>query len=357
MNRKKLLYCVIGLLSAAFNGRAQDVHFSQFYENAILRNPGLTGIFSGDYKVGVDYRSQWANISVPFQTELISMETHILVNKEVGDYLSFGLAGTYDMAGTINFNSLQIYPAINYNKALEDVHNSYLSVGFAAGYIQRSVDMSKMTFSSQYINGGYSVANPTGETMPFRSLHAYDLAAGVSLNSSIGTNNRFNYYVGAGLFHINRPNEIFSGGGDLIRLPMKWEGNLGFHYAINEQYGVTVHVNYSNEYPYEEWIGGGLFSYRSVIHPLTEQATNFVFYLGLFYRYQDAIIPTVKMDYGNLSVNFSYDVNNSALRPASLGAGGTEISLYVRGRYKHKTNPEDNVKCPRFEDDVYSAFH
>ena len=102
---------------------AQDIHFSQFYENAIMRNPALTGIFSGDYRAGINYRTQWSNISVPFQTALASCETRVLVNPDAGDYISFGLAFMYDKAGTINFNSMMVYPAINYNKCLGDEKN------------------------------------------------------------------------------------------------------------------------------------------------------------------------------------------------------------------------------------------
>src|SRR6202012_1123067 len=117
-------------LGAGLTANAQDIHFSQFYENAILQNPALTGIFSGDYKVGVDCRTQWTDLSVPFETAVVSAETRVLVNRELADYVSFGVVATYDKAGIIDFTSIQVYPAINYNKALEDKHNSYLSVGF-----------------------------------------------------------------------------------------------------------------------------------------------------------------------------------------------------------------------------------
>ena len=33
-----------------------DIHFSQFYETSILRNPSLTGVFSNDFKIGGYYR-------------------------------------------------------------------------------------------------------------------------------------------------------------------------------------------------------------------------------------------------------------------------------------------------------------
>jgi type IX secretion system PorP/SprF family membrane protein len=136
------------LVGLSTGSKAQDIHFSQFYENEIFHNPGLTGVFSGEYKYGVDYRTQWGSVATPFSTTMVAGETRVLVNRENGDYLSFGLAMTYDKAGTINFTSMQLYPAIAFNKSLEDVHNTYLSVGFTGGLITRNVDMNLMTFRS-----------------------------------------------------------------------------------------------------------------------------------------------------------------------------------------------------------------
>jgi len=349
----KLFLFAVVLMSCGVRASAQDIHFSQFYENAVLRNPALVGIYSGDYKVGADYRNQWGSIAAPFQTALISGEARIVVNREIGDYISFGLAASYDKAGSIDFTSVEVYPAINYNKALEDVHNTYLSVGLTGGYIARTVDMSKATFSSQYVGGNYSSSNPTGENAPFKSLTNYDVGAGVSLNSSIGTENKFNYYFGAALYHINRPTEVFNGAEVLVKLPMKWEGNLGFHSALSDQWGITVHLNYSDEQPYQEYIGGILATWRTHTPGLP---STFALSAGVFYRYQDAIIPTVKVDYQNTSIGFSYDVNTSGLKTVTSGTGGYEITLYMRGNFKHNLHPGDNIKCPHFEDDVNSAF-
>ena len=338
------------LLGLSLGANAQDIHFSQFYENAILRNPALTGIFSGDYKVGIDYRSQWGSISVPYTTTMISGETRVLVNREIGDYVSFGLVGTYDKAGSIDFTSIQLYPSVSYNKALEDQHNSYLSVGFAAGYLHRSVDQSKMTTTGQWINGQYLPGNPTGEIFPFKSSNNYDLGAGVSLNSSVDQNGIFNYYLGAGVYHLNAPTETFNDGSDvLVKLPMKWEFNAGFHSSFSQQWGLTVHANYSLMKPYSEALLGGMLTYRNVPVGLP---SIFAFSFGCFYRFKDAIIPTVKIEYKNTSIGISYDATQSTLvtSPAASSAGATEISLYIRGNYNHKKNPRDPIMCPRFED-------
>lgn len=355
-NRIKILSAGI-MLCLGVQANAQDIHFSQFYENSILRNPALTGIFSGDFKVGLNYRDQWASITNPYRTVSITGETRILASRSVGDYISLGVAAYYDKAGAIEFTSQAVYPSIAYNKALNDQHNSYLSVGFTGGYLARFVDMSKMTFSSQYQNGGYSAANASGETAPFKSLNSFDLGAGISLNSSLDLENRVNYYVGASLFHINHPTQIFNGGYSYSKLPMKWQFNAGVNIVMGERFSMALHGNYSRQQPYNEWVYGGLLTYHGVTPGLP---SIFAFSFGAFHRYQDAIIPTVKLDYSNVSIGISYDVNNSGL---SMGTGGTsstaatEFTLYVRGKYAHKTNPRDGVMCPRFESEIYYPFN
>jgi len=341
---RKILLAVL-MMSCAAGTNAQDIHFSQFYENAILRNPALTGIFSGDYKFGVNYRTQWTNISVPFNTALVSAETRVATNKEAGDYLSFGVTATYDKAGSIDFTSTQVYPAINYNKSLEDKHNTYLSVGFAAGYLSRSVDMSKMTFSSQY-NNGYSPSNPSGENMTFKNVQNYDLGAGVSLSSSAGNNNQVNYYLGAAAYHVTQPNQSMQDNGAIIKLTTRWSGNLGIKYLINNQFAFTFHFNYMEQSPYQEIIGGGLLSWKSI----NADMPNFTLYAGAFYRVGDAVIPTIKIDYESYSFTFSYDENTSQLKPATNGYGAYEVSVYIRGNYKRTAKATDATRCPGFED-------
>ena len=98
LNKRFLMLCC---LLCCIDACAQDIHFSQFYETAILRNPALTGIFSDDYKIGVVYKNQWSSISKPYQTGLASGELRIPVKGEASDFVSVGLLAFYDKAGTI----------------------------------------------------------------------------------------------------------------------------------------------------------------------------------------------------------------------------------------------------------------
>src|SRR5690606_11173685 len=285
--------------------QAQDIHVSQFYETSIIRNPALTGIFTGDYKVGAVYRTQWNSISKPFQTGLVMGEAKIPVN-DVGDFLSFGALAFYDKAGSIEMKTLGVYPAINYNKSLEDANGSFLSVGFTAGYLQRSFDPSKMTFDNQYQNNGYDPTNPTGENIPNSNITNWDMGAGVSFSSTTDADgNGLNYFVGVSGYHFTTPKRSFYND-DAIKLDMKWNVSAGVSAQVNDVVGWQGHLNYMQQGPYKEIIVGAMVGWNKM-ETLRERL--FALYGGIFYRFQDAMIPTVKLNYKDYNFTASYDMN------------------------------------------------
>jgi len=331
---------------------AQDLHFSQFYENAMLRNPGLTGIFTGDYRLGVSYRNQWSSISVPYQTYLASAETRIAVSSETYDCLSLGINFIQDKAGSIDFNSTHVYPTLCYNKSMQDQHHSYLSSGFTFGMVQRAVDPSKMTFSSQYFGGTYNPGFPSGDMLNQTKLSYFDVGAGISFNSSIGNEGKYNYYIGVSGFHLNKPKAAF-GKSSFVRMDVKYNFNLGLSAQFSNEFGLVSHFNYTSQGKYQEIIGGATIYFRNYNEA---QQLVFVISAGSYYRLNDAIIPTIKLDYQNYTFTLSYDVNNSSLQSVSGGHGGFELSIFKRGFIFMKPWTEDKTHCPRFEQMILPNF-
>jgi hypothetical protein len=68
---------------------------------------------------------------------------------------------------------------------------------------------------------------------------------------------------------------------------------------------------------------------------------------GAYYRWNDAIIPTVKIDYKQLGIGFSYDANISKLKPASRSIGSFELTLSYISFYKSKQSSSDKYRCPK----------
>jgi len=323
--------------------KAQDVHFSQFYETAILRNPALTGIFSDDYKAGVVYRSQWRSVSNPYQTGLVDAELHRPV-RGGNDNISYGILAYYDKAGSIDFQTTSIYPAINYNKSIGDKNNSFISVGFTGGYIQNSLNPNKATFNNQYINNAYSFSNPSGENITTAKLSYWDVGAGINFNSTAGKNGDITYMLGISGYHFSTPATSFQND-KTIKLPVRWNGNAALGYRIDETYTVQFEANYMQQGVYSEVIGGGLVGWNKGI--ATNEGTHplFSIYAGVLYRVQDAFVPIVKLKYKDYSFGLSYDVNVSKFKPASELRGGMEITIFKTGTI----GPADNrgkTLCP-----------
>jgi len=98
MNVKKYLslFLLTGtLLLSAHNTRAQDIHFSQFYEAPLLRNPALAGIFTGDYRIQTLFRDQWNSFNNAYRTGSLSGEYKWAIGKG-SDFLTTGLEILYD---------------------------------------------------------------------------------------------------------------------------------------------------------------------------------------------------------------------------------------------------------------------
>src|SRR6476659_4916971 len=112
-----LCLMVILLMSPVSKMYAQDPHFSQFFEAPLLRNPSLAGLFSGDIRIQGVYRNQWGSVTTPYQTGSFNVEYKQPIGK-ANDFITTGLQILYDRAGTTNFTTTNIYPAVNYHKAL-----------------------------------------------------------------------------------------------------------------------------------------------------------------------------------------------------------------------------------------------
>src|SRR5882757_6159480 len=164
---------------------AQDLHFSQFFEAPLLRNPSLAGIFTGDYRIQGVYRDQWNSFTNAYKTASFNAEYKLPVGR-TDDYLTIGLQVLYDKAGSAGLTSTQVFPALNYSKSLSNRHSSYLSLGFMGGYVEKRIDISKVTTNSQFDGTAFNPSLGNGETFPSPDLHYWDASVGMSYNGSFG---------------------------------------------------------------------------------------------------------------------------------------------------------------------------
>ncbi len=320
-----------------------DIHFSQFYETSILRNPSLTGIFTNDYRAGVFYRTQWSSISNPFVTTLAYGEVRVPVSRVSNDFVSFGVLGYTDKAGSVDQRISAAYPAVNYSKSINAEKNMYLSVGFTGGYTQYSFDPGKATFNNQYLNGIFNENNPSLENISVSKMSMWDLGAGVNFNASAGQSNSITYILGFSGYHLTQPVFSYNKVAEITE-NMRWNVNGAVGFNLQDNITTQVHANYAMQGTFTEEMAGALLTYSD------QGGDNTLYSItgGAFYRIGDAIIPVVKVKYKVAAIGFSYDVNVSTLKAASKLRGGYEVTLLLTGDFHNKSEVLKKTVCPKF---------
>lgn len=339
----KNIFLSIGLLAITVSGIAQDIHFSQFFETPLWRNPSLAGIFTGDLRVQGVYRNQWNSVTTPYQTGSFSGEYKMPVGKG-DDFLTAGLQILYDRAGSAALTTNHLLPVLNYHKSLSSTHNTYLSLGFMGGWVQRRIDRSKITTNNQFDGSGFNGSLPDGEAFSRPNYSYADGSVGMSFNTGLGESNRDNIYLGVAYHHFNTPKNSFYRDPNIELLP-RWTFNGGIKFAYNEYAYLTFHGDYYRQGSYQETIGGAMFSQQFGEDP---DRPEYTIHGGAFIRWKDALVPVFKVDYNPFSFAISYDVNLSELKTASQGRGGFELSISYIGFFDRDNSSRNKVFCPRF---------
>jgi type IX secretion system PorP/SprF family membrane protein len=342
--RKFYIYAIVLALLISASSRAQDIHFSQFFETPLLRNPSLAGIFNGDIRIQGVYRNQWGSVTIPYKTGSFNVE----YKKPIGqgdDFITTGLQLVYDKAGTTNFTTTNILPAVNYHKSLGSNKSSYLSLGFMGGLVQRRIDRTKMTTNSQFDGNGYNPALADGESFVNDNFSYLDGSVGMTFSSALSPDRPDdNYFIGVGFHHFNRPKNSFYKRPE-IELSPKWVYSTGVRFGVSETSYLTIQADHTTQGPSKETIIGAMYSIK-----IGEdyQRPDYTLHFGSFLRLEDAFIPVVKLDYNPFSVALSYDVNVSQLKTASQGHGGMELSVTYIGFFDRENSSRNATRCPKF---------
>jgi type IX secretion system PorP/SprF family membrane protein len=333
-------WSLVILMLLALRIEAQDIHFSQFYEFPLLRNPALAGIFNGNIRFTGAYRNQWQSVTVPYRTMGVSAECKMLRGFNTGDFITTGLQVTNDVAGDSKLQRTQVLPVINYHKLLNEDKTTLLSLAFMGGPVNEHFDAGKLQFDDQYVNGAYSVSNPTRQQFGSTAFTYWDASVGVSFKTSL-TNN-VSMYIAGGLFHVAEPQIAFTKEYD-VRLNRKWGLNGGLSAWISNMDKFVFYADYFMQGGNRMLQGGGLYS-----HCFDENGEegSLSIAVGGALRWNDAFIPIIKLQTHQLGIGLSYDVNISKLTTASQFRGGFELSLSYTGLWKRLAESLEKVECP-----------
>jgi hypothetical protein len=249
-----------------------------------------------------------------------------------------------DKAGAAGLRTTHVLPVLNYHKSLSTERICYLSAGFMGGWVQKRIDYSLITTSSQFGGGNFNPGAPTGENIPSPTISYWDASIGMSFNTAFGANQQHLLFIGASYQHLNRPKNSFYLN-PAIGLYPKYVYSAGVKLVLDDQNTLTLHQDVFMQNAYREIIGGALLSRK--LGDFTDMPL-YVIHGGAFLRWNDAIIPVIKMDRRSMSVTLSYDINISQLKTASQGRGGFELGISYIGFLDRNNTTRDKVLCPEF---------
>lgn len=338
---RKFLFLTLGFMVGSVGMRlsAQGLHFSQYYNAPLLLNPANTALMpESDFRIGSNYRSQWANIPAPFTTFSVYGDAQLLRNANNTNWLGIGGAFFNDRAGNGNLSLSKAQFTTAYHIQLG--YSSMISVGLGIAYVQRSVNFGKLTFDTQWDGFTFNSGSPNGEEYAFQKTAYPDIQGGI--NYAFFPNENVYIKLGAGLLHINQPSESFFKMDN--KLGMRPTLNLDMLFSLNESWIANFSGYYARQKAASELVYGAQFTCN--VSP-QEHHPN-VFILGLYHRLQDAIIPMVGFEWNNLRATVSVDVTVSGLSAANRSNGAFEFSLVYQGFYHERSKGRDAYNCPRF---------
>jgi type IX secretion system PorP/SprF family membrane protein len=193
---------------------AQDPIFFNTQSNSTYINPAFTGIVKS-FSVGINYRNQWPQISGNYQT------TTLEINQFMGKGNGLSLLYVYDNAA----HTLYKHELVGgYGKAIRINENHTLSLGGQVGYVNKRLDMSRLTFGDM-IDPRRGFVYLSNE-LPKNSIHTIDFNAGALYYTKF-------IFAGITTKHLTQPNQSFFHTSS-SRLPMQFSGQLGGKINVNK---------------------------------------------------------------------------------------------------------------------------
>lgn len=338
------------LLSLIFVGSsvivlAQDPNFSQFYNNPVYYNPAMTAINNG-MTFRANARNLWGPIPGRFNTYSGSFEAQSIFKMGIGGMVYSDVAGEALLRTTGGYFTYSYRPV--------DTRNVIVQAGVGGGFVTKSIDWSKLTFSDQ-LDETLGDVNPTSFNRPnyYRVSYA-DFNTGLVFRfngrpSRSSALQQFSATIGGSLHHLSEPRDAFLG--DDQRLPMRFvfHGNTnmlindliyapGFVYELQNEFSTfTIGMNLVNRpFTFGVW-----FRNRTAAMSF-KHYDSFIFTAGLNLPSRTAT---------SWRVMYGFDMTISRLKTSSYGTHELSLVIDMNDRilfqkYVRKRALRRRYQCP-----------
>jgi type IX secretion system PorP/SprF family membrane protein len=307
MQQKVKIVFIVFTLFITHKVIGQTPFLSQNFAATNFFNPASVGF--GEYnQFNSFYKNQYAGVGDPYRT--IGVSADFKLNKrEYWEPNQFGVGiqavseKVLNGALQTNYISVQFANRIFLNKKL----TSFLSLGIGGTVISRNIDKDLITFGDQYNSGRL-----------FNATSAESIASiPVRFASSVGVlfgNNTDKQFLQLGVsgYYIDR--STFNQSYNKVNQNFQFVGLANFEHQIWYDKTVLFHADYQTRLESEFYYAGIALGFP--IYDYTEQTKRF--YIGCFYRANDATIPYVGLLLGKYKLGLSYDVYQNNMTSANL---------------------------------------
>ncbi|MDX1409664.1 MAG: type IX secretion system membrane protein PorP/SprF, partial [Saprospiraceae bacterium] len=233
-------------------------------------------------------------------------------------FWSAGAVFNYDRAGDADL--AMAYLGLNGSYTFGFSPSVFVTAGAVLGGGQRSLRTGEILWGNYWDGERVDPTLPSGEPNFDDNKFYFDLGGG--LNLRLQQSSRTKIDIGAGLFHLNKPNNTFYNDAT-VELPVRTALQASGSLQLFDVMDLLVNGLVQFEGPYQEIVLGGMLNF----HISQKKAREVQFAVGVGYRLDDALIPQVAVAYDGWRAGFSYDVNTSIFDVATNQRGGPEFSL------------------------------
>lgn len=340
------MFLMVALLFTHPDLRAQDPNFSQFYNNQVYYNPGMTAIGNG-FTFRTQVRSLWTPVPGKFNTYSASFEGEA-INKVGLGVLAFSDVAGEGLLRTTGANFYYSYRAV-------DTRNLIFQVGVSGGIVNKYIDWSKFTFSDQ-LDEVFGRIHTSGFIQPNLNTSTYaDFGSGFAFRFNNRSRKSGTAYkkstitLGGAVHHLSQPNDAFLG--DREKLPMKFVVHGNANILVNKLiYSPAFIFERQNQFQ-TVTVGGSIINRPFSVGFWVRNRT----YLFTGRKY-DSFIVTAGANLPlnretTMRITYAFDMTLSRLRTASIGSHELSLifdfenqklfkNMQTRNRNKRK------YKCP-----------
>jgi hypothetical protein len=253
-----------------------------------------------------------------YQTMVVGIDTRFKsADENSKNYLGIGGQIISDQVKNGLMQSNYIGLNLAYHIFLDKDLYKDIALGFGTVYAQTTLDKSKLFFGDQYDYAGGLTSNATMENLP---PYPSEFSAIAGLLYTQHNDDVFIQTGGTASF-FSKPNITYSITNSAPEYSYRFFTNMEL--PLSNVYSIAMHGNMLQKKVKNQYFLGATFG-ASILN----DEENFKrIYVGCFYRYKEAVVPTISFISNQYIFGMSYDIYNPKNNGANLRMSSLELTL------------------------------